>query len=68
MKEMAITVGSAALDVTGASAVKALSHAGKFTGGSVVEAVVGSITRGVDTPLTIIDAVKSVSQNEKEYK
>ncbi len=63
--EMTITISSAAADLIGASSIKALSSAGKITAKEVVEATVGSVTRGVNTPLTIVDALNSGTKKTK---
>ena len=65
--EMTITISSAAADLIGATAIRALSSAGRITAKGVVAAVVGSVTRGINTPLTIKDALKSsMKKSEKQ--
>jgi RHS repeat-associated protein len=66
--EMTITISSAVADLIGAASIKALSSAGRITAKEVVAAVVGSVTRGINTPLTIKDALKSsIEKSERQY-
>ena len=67
--EMRITIYSSAADLIGASSVRALSATGKATAKEVVQASVGGVTRGINTPLTIVDIIKGINKNgESETK